>query len=116
VCDPCHRARADGDTHHRQQPSARHARRAPEAHFLFDHRVGAAEQRQWDGQAESLRSFQIDDEPDFRGLLLVETINPQNDYWSAANALILLPLLGTQPTWQGLPLDSNRSKMTQLRH
>ncbi len=36
---------------------------------LFDHRVGAAEQGNWQHETERLRGLQIDDEFDFRGLL-----------------------------------------------
>jgi len=36
---------------------------------LFDHLVGAAEQRERDGKAERLGGFHIDNQLDFRGLL-----------------------------------------------
>ena len=39
-------------------------------HFqLFDHLVGAAEQRQWHGDAERLGGLEVYDQFDFRGLL-----------------------------------------------
>ena len=36
---------------------------------LFDHLVGAADQRQRNGEAERLGSLQVDDKLDFGGLL-----------------------------------------------
>ena len=36
---------------------------------LFDHLVGAADQRQRNGEAERLGSLQVDDQLDFGGLL-----------------------------------------------
>ena len=37
--------------------------------FTFDHLVGAAEQRERDGEAERLGGLEVDDQLDFRGLL-----------------------------------------------
>src|SRR5262249_41732191 len=36
---------------------------------LFDHLVGAGEQREWDGQTKGLGRFQVEDEFDFDRLL-----------------------------------------------
>jgi hypothetical protein len=37
--------------------------------LLFDHLVGAAEKRDWKGEAERLRGLEIDGQLDFRGLM-----------------------------------------------
>jgi hypothetical protein len=43
---------------------------------LFDHLVGAAEQRGWHGEAKRLGRFEIDNEFDFRRLLHREVGGP----------------------------------------
>jgi hypothetical protein len=42
---------------------------------------------------------------------LVDIVNAQNA--AVADALVLLPLVGAQPKWRGLPPVSSRSKMRQ---
>ena len=40
--------------------SLRH-RQLPQCERLFDHLVGAAKEREWDGEAKSFRSLEIDE-------------------------------------------------------
>ena len=70
---------------------------------LFDHLVGASEKRRWDGYADCLCGFEIDDEIEFGGLLhrkiarLLTTKNSINILSRSPESICQIVSVGDEP-------------------